>query len=374
MKKIIVLLFVSLLSSCTAIKQMKNEKINFKKDCSSMFFDKQKALVNVVIDQIDTNFMFDTGAGISVLTDSTIIDYKTKKIGFLGSSKGADRKKIKNKFLTVSLKNNLFESENKVLVFINMPISVCSAKKKYSGILGMDVFLDEKSSMHLDFSNNKVCTISEDQIQILLKDNNKHLIKSDCKKSQIIVFVTIEGKEYPFKLDTGYNGNIIIPYSTEISFKNTNSIELNGLMYQTVGSHTNGKEIFYEKMPVSFGDFEFETKMSTSTSIKAQNIGLQFIKGFDWIINYNNNKVYIKRNENKIENLFSKKITYFAKAIKSNLIIVTKENSQTMFNLNDEITAVNNTKVTQENICEMQDLLNNTEDWNTLKLEVISKL
>ena len=41
------------------------------------------------------------------------------------------------------------------------------------------------------------------------------------------------------------------------------------------------------------------------------------------------------------------------------------------YNLGDEITSVNNQKVTPENICEMQDLLNKTEDWSTLNLEVI---
>ncbi len=371
MKKLIYLASTFLFFGCTVIKQLNSEEVKVLKDCSNLVFDKQKALIDIEIDHVNTKFILDTGAGISALIDSTVIDFKNKKIGILGSVKGADRKKIKNKFLSVSLKNNLFESDNKVLTFIKMPISDCGLKKNYSGILGMDVFFDKKLSIQIDFSNNKLCNISDVQIQDLLNDKNYHLIKSVCKRSQIIIFVTIEGKEYPFKLDTGYSGNIIIPYSPELKFKNTNSIELNGFLYQTASSNTYGKEILYEKMPVSFGDFEFETKISTSTSIKAQNIGIEFIKGFDWIIDYNNNKVYIKRNQNKIYNQFSRKISYYSKSIKNNLLITTKEKSQTKFNLNDRIVSVNNQKVTPENICEMQDLLNKTEDWDTLKLEVV---
>jgi len=41
------------------------------------------------------------------------------------------------------------------------------------------------------------------------------------------------------------------------------------------------------------------------------------------------------------------------------------------FNVGDQITAINNTKVTPENISEIQNLLRKTEDWNTLNIEVI---
>jgi hypothetical protein len=39
--------------------------------------------------------------------------------------------------------------------------------------------------------------------------------------------------------------------------------------------------------------------------------------------------------------------------------------------LNNQIISVNNQKVTTENICEMQTLLNTTQNWDTLQLEVL---
>ena len=125
-------------------------------------------------------------------------------------------------------------------------------------------------------------------------------------------------------------------------------------------------------MPVTFGSFNLEAKLNVSTSIKAQNIGIDFIKAFDWLIDYNNNKIYVKRNQNSIESVFKRRVMYYAKVKAEKLEIVVKEKSQTKFNLGDEIVSVNGQKVTAENQCELQDLLNRTEDWNSLQLGVIS--
>ena len=48
-----------------------------------------------------------------------------------------------------------------------------------------------------------------------------------------------------------------------------------------------------------------------------------------------------------------------------------KEKSQSKHQLGDQIISVNGQKVTTENQCELQDLLNKTDDWNSLQLEVI---
>lgn len=375
MKKFQYLLLLLLLSFCSTIKQLNNQKIAENIGCSSIVLDGKKALIDIEIDHVKTKFLLDTGAGFSALIDSTIVsDFKNKEFGSLGSAKGADRKKIKNRFFTVELNCDLFKSESKVLSFINMPTSQCGqGKKSYTGILGIDTFFNEDFVMQLDFTNNKVCNITEKQFQQKLLDNSYQQIRSKCKTNQIFVFLTIEGKEYKFKLDTGYNGNIIIPFNDKLNFKNENKIELEGSVYQTISSHTNGKEFIYEKMPIVFAGQSLQAKVNVSNTIKAQNIGIEFIKAFDWLIDYNHNKVYVKRNQNEIESNFKRKVSYYAKVKAKKLEVVIKEKSQTKFNLGDEIISVNGQKVTAENQCELQDLLNKTEDWNTLQLEVISK-
>ncbi|WP_309642262.1 hypothetical protein [Flavobacterium sp.] len=376
MKKIQYLLLLLTLSFCSTIKQLSNQKIAENTGCSTIVLDGKKVLLDMEIDHVKTKFLLDTGAGFSVLVDSTIVkDFQNKEFGSLGSAKGADRKKIKNRFFTVELNCDLFKSESKVLSFINMPTNKCAqGKKSYTGILGIDTFFNEDYIMQLDFTNNKVCNINGQQFQQNLSNNQYQLLKSKCKRNQIFVYLNIEGKEYPFKVDTGYTGNIVMPYDDNLDFKNEKKMELEGSLFQTISSHTNGHEVIYEKMPVVFGSYNLQAKMTVSTSIKAQNIGIDFIKAFDWLIDYNHNKVYIKRNQNPIESNLNRKVSYYAKVNQEKLLIVVKEKSQTKYQLGDEIITVNGQKVSAENQCGLQDLLNKTDDWNTLQLEVVSSL
>ncbi len=374
MKKIVCLFYILSLFSCEGIKQLANEKVTTKFDCETVILNSKAALLNVKIDGLSSDFLFDTGATRSVLLDSTAVpNFSNKKISSLGSAKGADKKKIVNRLLTVKFNSSLFESDTKVLSFIKMPLSKCSQfKTSYSGILGMDVFFENQSILQLDFTNNKVCNINKQQLQEQLLDIHYQLLKSKCKSSQTFVFLTIEGIEYQFKLDTGYTGNIIMPYNDKLNFKNENKIELEGSLFQTISSYTNGKEIIYEKMPIVFAGENLQAKVNVSNSIKVQNIGIEFIKCFDWLIDYYHNKVYVKRNQNPTESAFKRKVMYYAKVVAEKLEVVVKEKNQTKFQLGDQIISVNGQKVTAENQCELQDLLNKIEDWNSLQLEVIS--
>lgn len=254
MKKTVYIICMIFLNSCTVIKQLSNEKINTKVNCSKLIFDGKEVLLDVEIDNTKSKFLFDTGSTFSTLTDSTvIIGFEKKKFGYFGSVKGADRKKIRNRFFTSMVKSELFESDNKVLTFINFPKALCKKNKQYTGIIGLDMFFDEKLSMQIDFSNNKVCNLDSTQLQLLLNEKNYYLIKSECKKNQIFIFLTVEEKEYKFKLDTGYLGSIIIPHNNNLNIKSKNKIELEGSAYQTVSGNSIGKETYYEKIPVILG-------------------------------------------------------------------------------------------------------------------------
>lgn len=359
--------------SCTSVTKIASQEIKTKKAEQNLTFSGKIPLLPVIVDQKQANFIFDTGATVSALTDSTLVsDFKDKSFDFFLSTKGADGKKVKNKKVTVGFSSSLFESSNKVLTFIRMPIPVCSSKKAYSGIVGMDVFFDQGLSLQMDFSNNLIANISEDEFQKLILEGLYKRVKSDCKLGQIKVYFNVEGKEYPFLLDTGYTGSLIFPSQQELGFKGHSKIEMEGSIYQTVSNLTQGKETVYEKISVELADTKLEVKANVSSSIKAQNIGIDFIKGFDWLIDYKRNKVYVKRNQNKIESTFSRKVSYYAKVQSEKLVVAIKEKSQTRYQLGDQITAVNGHKVLPENICQLMDLLNKTEDWNTLSLDVIS--
>ncbi len=200
MKKLFLIPILFTLTFCTAISQLGAEKVKEVNGCSTIVYDGKRALIELEIDRSRTKFVIDTGAGISALVDSTVIDnFEKKEFGYLGYVKGADRKKTKNRFFTVEIKSELFISENKVLTYIKIPESKCSNnKKEYTGIIGIDLFFNEHNLLQLDFSNNKICNIHEDELQEFLSYNSYRLVKSLCKLNQIFIFIYIEGKEYKF--------------------------------------------------------------------------------------------------------------------------------------------------------------------------------
>jgi hypothetical protein len=236
----------------------------------------------------------------------------------------------------------------------------------------MDVFFDQGLSLQMDFTNQKIANISQEQLKSKVTTERYDLVKSACSMGQISVYISVDDIEYPFLLDTGYTGSLIFPSDKKPVFKSNSKIEMEGSVFQTVSNMTNSKETAYEKVSAVFANLKLEVKTNVSSSIKAQNIGIDFIKGFDWLIDYNNNKVYVKRNQNKIESTFSRQVTYYAKVQDEKLLVAIKEKSQTRYELGDQITAVNGHKVLPENICQLMDLLNKTEDWSTLSLDVVS--
>lgn len=359
--------------SCKTLKLSINEKVNLKESCTSIMTNGYP-VIDAKIDNVPCNVIFDSGSMASVVVDSSIIkDFGNIKFASFGSFYGADRKKKKNRLLPLKISTELFDSDNKLMLYAQIPGSECSAESTVKAIVGLDAFFNNKLSLLLDFSNSKICNVSSIKMHDILSEGSFSRIKSICRNNQVFVFLSIDGKEHKFKLDTGYSGSIIIPFVDHMNFSKYNSIDLEGSFYKTIDSETAGLECFYEKIPAKIGSYETLVKISVSTSIKAQNIGINFIKAFDLLIDYNHNKVYVKRNHNTIESSFKRGVMYYARVNNDSLEIVVKEKSQTKFNIGDEIVSVNGQKVTAENQCELQDLLNKTEDWNGLQIEVLSK-
>lgn len=371
MKKV-TLLFLIIMTSCTTIKQLSSQKINTKINCSENDFNEKMIYFKAKIDGKQENFLFDTGATMTVITDSTAITgMDSKKFGNFGTVTGADNNTTDLKTFTAKFESDVFFSENKAFAYIPRKQTKCQPKENFKGIIGLDVFFINDAVLQLDFTNKKICNIESKEISNII--NNGYIeLKSECKSKKIYIFLTVEDQEYKFKLDTGFSGSLVLPFSDKLDFSKYNKITIEGEMLRTIASTTNGEDSFYEEVPVSFSTFNLNTIFQVSKSLKVQNIGMRFIKGFDWIIDYKNNKVFVKRNANKIDANFNKNVFQYVVFEKNEkLLVSTKQKQLTNFNIGDEITSVNNTKVTPENICEMQDLLNKTQDWSTLTIEVI---
>lgn len=373
MKKIKYLTFVVLLFNCTAIRQGISENIISNTACKENDMSNGMIYFDATIDNQIQTFLFDTGASMSVILDSTAVsDVKKKKLAVFGSVSGADKKSVKKTTLIAKINSELFKSENKVFAYVDKPLTKCQQANKFKGILGIDAFFNNDNPLMLDFTNNKICNLSLQNKMDLIINEGFYEIKSQCKSNQIYVFLKVDGIEYKFLLDTGFKGTFVIPYSDKLNFSKFNSLIFEGSLFRTINSITDGKEAYYEDVPTIIGNETINAKILISTSLGHQNIGMGFIKAFDWIIDYNSNKIFIKKNKNDVESKINKNVfSYLASEKTNKLVVYSKQKQLTKYNLGDQITSVNNHQVTTENICEMQNLLNNTQDWNALNLEVI---
>lgn len=371
MKKIIFTLSIPfILSSCVGIRQLASQKITTKKACATLLMEKSIPMIGLEIDGKPAKFLFDTGATATVLTDSTAVpEFAAKEFGHLGSIKGADGKKLKNRILVCKVTSPVFESDNKLLIFVNRPNSYCQKNvNAYAGILGMDVFFKDGLSMQLDFTHNSICNLTTPEVDSIAATAGYFQVKSECESGKIFIFITIDGKELKFKLDTGFSGNLIIPYDKNTILSSSEKIELEGSLYRTALSETEGKEFFYENIPVTIGNETVASEVSVSSSITAQNVGINFIKGFDWIIDMENNRVFLRRNSQLIGRILPVGFAYLAKQQHGKLVIIVKEQSQA-HSLGAEITSVDGVDVTADNVCSMESLLNKTKDWSKLDLK-----
>lgn len=372
-KQLLFLSLASTLVSCTTIRQIKNQKIETRTNCSGFVAVNNKMIYHAKIDGVDQSFLFDTGSTISVLTDSTATDMRQKELGSLGSVKMANNQKVKLQTMTASFDSELFHSDNKVFAYINAPKSKCSPDTSYKGILGMDAFFKNDNPLYLDFSNGKICNISLLEKNELITKGYTEL-KSECKSKQIFVFVTMFGKEYKFKLDTGFVGAVIFPSSEFVQLSNYNTLAFEGSLFKTVSSNAYGADVFIENIPVTIGSLTVNSNVIQSTSVGDDDnylLGYSFMKGFDWIIDFNSNKVYVKRNSVELKNKLDADIFKYAAAEKEQkLYVLVKQKKENDFQVGDQIIAVEGETVTPENICRLQDLLNATRDWKSLNISV----
>ncbi|MES2747229.1 MAG: hypothetical protein V4648_02555 [Bacteroidota bacterium] len=363
---------IFILVGCKTLKQSADEIVTDKKGCEPIEFVNGIPHIETIIDGKPNKLIFDTGSNISIIMDSTIISsFENKDFGSLGSVKGADGKKTKNRTFTTNIKTNLFESENMVMIYVNQPKAKCN-NNPMKGLIGLFNILSSTYSIHMNFGESSLCNLDENEKNEMITKNGFEELKCEYKNSIIYVFLEIENKEYKFKLDTGFTENIVVPYSKEIKFENRNYSKFEGSFFKSLSSETKGNESIYADMPIKIGNQVVYSNLNSSSSIKSQNIGIGFIKGFDWIIDYKNKKLFYKKNKNRIETSIKYKNPLYSNVVNDKLVVIIKNsNSNSAFNLGDEITSINSKKVTPENICEMQNLLNSTTNWETLNLEVI---
>lgn len=371
MKKLLLFVLFAALYSCQAISILQNQKIILATD--KVNFDPAQKLLYIPtqIHQKNTQLVFDTGAMFSaVFSAESVCPNELKHAIRFGSVFGADHKKQAQKLVVLPVSSPLFKSENKVFAAVKMQQSVCTKpENQLQGVYGMDLFFHQEKALSLSFSTSSILLLNGADAVKKASEEGYVLLPSKCKRNTLLVSAMIENKPFWFKLDSGFEGTMAVPYSSKNNFQNRVKTSYDGSAFQTVMNRTYGRDVFYSKMPFVLGEFKNQQQCVESSSIKYPLLGIRFMRGFDWIFDFKNKKIYAKRNGLQIPEKFTNLFPYQTEA-SDKLRISLKAVHEKSFRLGDEIQAVNGQKVTAENRCELQRLLNSTPDWGQLELVV----
>ena len=370
---IICLIILVSLASCKSMKFSFAERTTTKNSEQQIELVKNQLIVPTLLEGKEQRLMLDLGASTCVIYDTSVINnyYQRDKSSF-GSARGAGSGKIGLVQLPLSINDSLFSSHNKVFTVIDNSSmrskDDCDPGVKFVGLYGRDLFKNNKTILLLDLQGKKLCNVTDKTLTNLLRDGYQE-IKSKFNMWGTTVYVTINGKEYPFGFDTGFNGTFTMPADNNAGFVNEPHISYEGMAAITVTGIEKGLTDIYQGKEISFNGTKLTSTITVSSTIKVQNMGMAFMKGFNWIVDYKHKKIYSKRltTEESLEMKFA--YNYVPKILNNKLIVVLRKSGMTDYDIGDEIISVNGEAVDDHNKCELLQVLIKNSDWKTLNVK-----
>ena len=373
------LFFISF--SCTGLEQLSNQGQNTRLGKQSFEIKANKIMLEARLDSVSYQWRFDSGSTLSGISDT--IGLKNKKVGKIPivGAKLPDGNKFKEQFVTGNIENGFMSIKNKAFLMTPQmkPDNDCgeiSGELTYTpkGIIGWDVFSNnDESFVELNFDKNEISTLSKSDFNSRVKDGYKPAEATfDETTGHIYLPVKVGQKTYKFLFDTGYTGTIMPPFADKENLKSYHSMEMEGSFMKTLGGTVSDDRAFFaEDADVLFAGNPMKITTQSFSRFKEEykNVGMIFIRNFNWLIDFNNEKVYIKPVIQKPENLKFPS-DYKVRIINNKIFIIARNIKNTEYPVNAEITSVNDVLVNKENKCQILKQLNDTKDWKTLKLEI----
>ncbi|MEO6671171.1 MAG: hypothetical protein ABIN36_16935 [Ferruginibacter sp.] len=371
MKSIYLVSITALLVSNSGCKSMKysfSEKVMVHE--SSMVYEliENQMIIHPEIDGKKQPLLFDLGAMTFMAFDTSIIsNYSKRESATFGSASGAGKGKISIKQIPISYNDGILTSENLVFrIAENTPFKKdpCKPSNSNTGVYGVSKIKQNKLRLLIDFDEKKIRNLSSGNY-LELKSAGFEEVRSDFKWKGIVIHLIIDGKEYSFLFDTGFNGSLLMPASENYSFTNEPHLTINGMLARTLTEITTGLTNIYQEKKIRIGNTESNSSIVVTGSMNVQNVGVGFIKNFNWLIDYKEKKVFFKKNSEKPSTKLID-FRYKAALIDSNLVVSSVNAAYEDYQVGKRIVSVNGELVNDDNKCALQNLLNNKIDWKQL--------
>jgi len=305
MKKNVRILIISILSFYQLSSQnddltvwAKNGSLSKKKFVTEIPFRYVDGSIFVDIKQNDKvyNFLFDTGADMTVIDKSVINDFKYKRYGTTKVSGPLIKSQVTEIIVLDSLKISDINFLNTGVATFDLEF----AKKKYCekvhGILGTTLL--KKAVWQIDYENQKI-KITDNLSKLDISKSEKVKLKLQKKGwGSESLEIDLDGKVYDFQLDTGFsNGKLVsFPfYYSELIKNKTSKIANYGF---------SKKDFDYDIIikNVSLGNINLENQtlwLRKDVGANYKYLGNGFLENYLITIDWNNHTLYLE-NKTKI--------------------------------------------------------------------------
>ena len=343
--------------------------------CDTIHFvvnKKNQMLLKAEINGNSDTVMYDSGVNSFALlmyTPST----KPEGMKFYNNRvSGADkRSKIKMTTLPVTIKTNMVVSEGLGFANLGPEPPICQREEallahNIIGFQGLNLI-----RYKIDFTNNLMYELPDS----LIIDTTEFIpIKCEYKMNVLWVYPRINGVEYECIFDTGNGAAAFLLQDEErIDSPREEDYVFEGSYGQAVGGYTDKQTFVWANQErLSLAGADKETEVLYVKSVSSNNMGLNAISKYDWIISSRggNLQMYAKPHETVEAKLFDAP-AYRVSTADGTLRIMTRlVDGKEKFKVGDQIISVNGEKITEENICYYYDMLTENKDWSGLEILV----
>ncbi len=334
--------------------------------------NKNQMLLKAEINGKSDTVMYDTGVNSFALlmyTPST----KPEGMKFYNHRvSGADkRSKIKMTTLPVTIKTNMVVSEGLGFANLGPEPPICQREEALSahniiGFQGLNLV-----RYMIDFTDNQMYEIPDS-----LSIDTTEFIPIKCKlyRDVLWVYPRINGVEYECIFDTG-NGAaaFLLQDEQRVDSPGEKDYVFEGSFGQAIGGHTEKQTfVLANQERLSLAGVDKETEIMYVKSLANNNMGLNAISKYDWIISSRggNLKMYVRPHATDVVKPFEAPAYRVSTADGTLKILNRLIDGNEKYKVGDQIISVNGEKITEENICHYYDLLTENKDWSGLEILV----
>jgi hypothetical protein len=341
--------------------------------------EKNQIVINIQLNNKEEEMYFDTRAPNVLFLDkdkwTDTLDVVSSPEIFSPKVPGGER--LKRNFVQIKeARCELFSATNWLVAGINNNWKCNNT----IGILGHNEFSvgseKERYILQIDFDNKQLTLIEE-------VPNGWQPVKSKYKLGYITIYLKINDDVIPFGMDTGFGGSLLIPKKNI-----TNSIKacetlytIYGDVFQVAGGNVISDTLEIKKIDtVAFS--EKELQINSELFIAPDGIenlaGIEFIKNYNWILDYKHKRVYIQeRNTNIIEfekffmKNFAASFNFSTTPVEVRTVVKGETIKENDLQLGDKILSVNSTNISEIPVCDREELIiNELNKSDTVKLVI----